>query len=109
VRRTQIDMLLYIQDPVGYVSPPWPVGYWPERSETTDAAGFAQSCRQFLKDRAAMEAIALDESRDLSAVLQGTPGHTPLRCLMIIGNHNSYHIGEFASLRQVMESWPKGR
>jgi hypothetical protein len=42
-------------------------------------------------------------------VLEGTPGHTPLRCLMLIGNHNSYHIGEFASLRQVMGSWPKGR
>jgi len=28
--------------------------------------------------------------------------------LMIIGNHNSYHLGEFASLRQVMGSWPPG-
>jgi hypothetical protein len=26
---------------------------------------------------------------------------------MIIGNHNSYHLGEFASLRQVMGSWPE--
>jgi hypothetical protein len=108
LRRTQIDMLLYIQDPVGYKSPPWPIGYWPDPSETTDAAGFANSCRQFLEDRAQLEQVALDEGRDLSAVLEGTPGHTPLRCLMIIGNHNSYHTGEFASLRQVMGSWPAG-
>jgi hypothetical protein len=32
-----------------------------------------------------------------------------LRGLMIIGNHNSYHLGEFASLRQVMGSWPEDR
>jgi hypothetical protein len=27
---------------------------------------------------------------------------------MIIGNHNSYHLGEFGSMRQVMGSWPEG-
>ena len=31
------------------------------------------------------------------------------RGLMIIGNHNSYHLGEFAGLRQVMGSWPEIR
>jgi hypothetical protein len=56
-----------------------------------------------------MEAICLDEGRDLDAVLEGTPGHTALRGLMIIGNHNSYHLGEFAGLRQVMGSWSDKR
>ena len=108
LRRTQLDMLRYIEDPVGYESPPWPIGYWPDPSETTDAAGFAHSCDQFRDDLGQMERIAIDESRDLTAVLEGTPGHTPLRGLMIIGNHNSYHVGEFASLRQVMGPWPAG-
>ena len=108
LRRTQIDMLEYMRDPVGYVSPPWPVGYWPGQSETTDAAGFARSCQQFRDDLSSMQEFVLEESRDLTAVLEGTPGHTPLRCVMIIGNHNSYPVGEFASLRQVMGSWPAG-
>ena len=46
-----------------------------------------------------------DENVDLFAVLEGTPGHTAYRGIAIIGNHNSYHVGEFASLRQVMGSW----
>ncbi|HEY7024701.1 MAG TPA: DinB family protein [Candidatus Limnocylindrales bacterium] len=108
LRRTQIDMLLYIGDPVGYRSPPWPVGYWPDVADKTDAAGFARSCAQFLADRAELEAVALDESRDLTAILEGTPGHTALRGIMIIGNHNSYHLGELGSMRQVMSSWPEG-
>lgn len=107
LRRTQLDMLRYIQDPVGYVSPDWPVGFWPDQHETTDAAGFAKSCDEFRADLRAMEAICLDESRDLTAVLEGTPGHTTLRCVMIIGNHNSYHLGEFGSMRQVMDTWPE--
>jgi hypothetical protein len=109
LRLTQADMLSYIEDPTGYVSVDWPVGYWPDPAAETDAGGFAKSVAAFKADLRAMEAICLDERRDLDAVLEGTPGHTPLRGLMIIGNHNSYHVGEFASLRQVMGSWPKVR
>ncbi|HEY7600446.1 MAG TPA: hypothetical protein VH741_11010, partial [Candidatus Limnocylindrales bacterium] len=29
LRITQWDMLRYIDDPTGHVSPDWPVGYWP--------------------------------------------------------------------------------
>lgn len=108
LRITQVDMLRYIEDPTGYQSPPWPVGYWPSQDETTDAAGFARSCHEFRADLRAMEQLCQDGGRDLTAVLAGTPGHTALRGLMIIGNHNSYHVGEFASLRQVMGTWPEG-
>lgn len=47
LRLTQLDMLRYIQDPVGYQSPAWPIGFWPDRDATTDAAGFAKSCDGF--------------------------------------------------------------
>ena len=108
LRITQWDMLRYIEDPTGHVSPDWPVGYWPDPAAETDEAGFARSVAGFVADLRAMEAIALDQRRDLDAILKGTPGHTPLRGLMIIGNHNSYHVGEFAALRQVMGTWPPG-
>jgi hypothetical protein len=106
LRITQWDMLRYIEDPTGHVSPEWPVGYWPAPDAAADEDGFRASVVGFRRDLAALEAIVEDATRDLFAVLEGTPGHTPLRCMIVIGNHNSYHIGEFASLRQVMGSWP---
>jgi hypothetical protein len=106
LRITQWDMLRYIEDPTTHVSPEWPTQYWPDPSSETDAAGFMKSVEGFRTDLRAMQAIARDESVDLFAVLAGTPGHTPYRCIAIIGNHNSYHVGEFAALRQVMGSWP---
>ena len=27
----------------------------------------------------------------------------------VVGDHNAYHVGEFAILRQVMGTWPPGR
>ena len=109
LRITQWDILRYIEDPLGHASPDWPIGYWPAPDVETDEAGFRASVQGFRDDLAALEAIALDPGRDLFAVLEGTPGHTTFRELCVVGNHNSYHIGEFAALRQVMVTWPAGR
>jgi hypothetical protein len=108
LRITQWDILRYVEDPSGHVSPDWPVGYWPAPEAETDEAGFRQSVEGFQADLRALEAIASDENVDLLAVLEGTPGHTVFRELAVVGNHNSYHVGEFAPLRQVMGSWPAG-
>ena len=109
LRITQWDMLEYIRDPVGHVSPDWPIGYWPAPAAEADEAGFRDSVDAFRADLRALRAIAEDEGVDIFAVLEGTPGHTPYRCIRVIGNHNSYHVGEFAALRQVMGSWQPGR
>jgi len=37
--------------------------------------------------------------------LPHAPRHSVLREARIVANHNSYHLGEFAILRQVMGSW----
>jgi hypothetical protein len=109
LRITQWDILEYIRDAQGHVSPPWPVGYWPAPDAETTTAGFQASVEGYLADRAALEALVLDPATDLFAVLPGTPGHTVLREVVVVGNHDSYHVGEFAILRQVMGTWSGGR
>lgn len=109
LRITQWDILEYIRDARRHVSPDWPVGYWPDPAAQTDADGFHRSVEGFLADREALAGIVRDPATDMTAVLPGTPGHTIVREVTIVGNHNSYHVGEFAILRQVMASWPGGR
>jgi hypothetical protein len=109
LRITQWDILEYMRDPRGHRSPDWPVGYWPAPDATTTPEGFKRTVEGFIADRAAVEQIVRDPATDLLAVLPGTPGHTVLREVTILGNHNSYHVGEFAALRQVMGSWPARR
>jgi hypothetical protein len=108
LRITQRDMLEYITNPAGYVELHWPVDYWPAQDAETDKAGFRRTLDQFRDDLRALQQVAEDPSTDLYAVLEGTPGHTAYRGISIIGNHNSYHVGEFAALRQVMGSWGPG-
>ncbi len=108
VRLTQADILDYVVNP-GYVEMDWPTDYWPNRDATATRAEFDETIRAFLADRAALRALVLDPSRDLFAILPGTPGHTLLREVRIDADHNAYHVGEFAILRQIMGTWPAGR
>jgi hypothetical protein len=108
LRITQWDILEYVRDP-DHVSPQWPVGYWPGREESATPARFAESVEGFLADRAALRALAADPAADLLAPIAHTPGHSLLREVRIAADHNAYHVGEFAILRQVMGTWPTTR
>ena len=39
------------------------------------------------------------------APLPHAPDYTILREILLVVDHNAYHIGEFAILRQVMQTW----
>ena len=107
LRVTQRDMLDYIQS-ADYPRLNWPADYWPARDATATPAEWDVSVQSFLADRAALRAIAADPARDLDEAIPWTPGHSVFRCVRIIGDHNAYHVGEFAVLRQVMGTWPSG-
>jgi hypothetical protein len=104
LRLTQRDILDYIRD-AEYVAPDWPADYWPDRQATATPAEFRASVAAFLSDRDALAAIALDPATDPFAPLANGPRHTVARELRVVANHNSYHVGELAILRQVTGSW----
>ena len=108
IRITQWDILEYIRNPE-HVSPEWPEGYWPHPDRKATPAEWETTVRSFRSDLRALEDLVRDPETDLLAPLPHTPGHTILREVRLVGNHNSYHVGEFAILRQVMGTWPKGR
>ena len=108
VRLTQRDMLEYVTD-ANYSPGIWPVDFWPERHMKASGEQWDASIAGFVQDRSALRAMVADPERDILAPLPRTPGHTLARGVRIIGDHNAYHTGEFAILRQVMGTWPAGR
>lgn len=108
LRITQWDILEYVRNP-RHVSPPWPAGYWPALDAVATPEQFRATVAAFLADRAALRGLVEAPETDLLAVLSGTPGHTLLREVRIAADHNAYHVGEFAVLRQVMGTWPSDR
>ena len=104
LRITQWDILEYIRNP-DHVSPEWPVGYWPDPAKEATPEEYEATVRGFRSDLREIEAMVRDDSTDLLAPLPHTAGHTILREVRLVGDHNAYHIGEFAILRQVMGTW----
>ena len=51
----------------------------------------------------------MDAQIDLHARIPWGTGQTVLRELLLVADHNAYHIGEFAIMRQVMGTWGNKR
>jgi hypothetical protein len=108
VRYAQWDILDYIRNP-DYTEMNWPADYWPAADAVADRGQFDASVAGFIADNHALREIVNDASTDLFAVIPNTRGHTIVREVRIVADHNAYHVGEFAVLRQVMGSWPANR
>ena len=102
MRIAQRDILNYTRDP-SYPSPPWPEGYWREVPEAFGEKIWQETCDAFFADRAAL--IELAETVNLTEVLANTPGHTPLRQLLLVADHNAHHLGQVIDVRRLLNDW----
>lgn len=108
LRRTQRDILDFIRDP-DYREGNWPDDYWPAVEQQADRSEWAATIEAFREDLKAVRALVSDPATDLSAAVPYGQGQTMLREILLVADHNAYHIGEFAVLRQVMGAWPERR
>jgi hypothetical protein len=104
LRIAQWDILEFIRNP-DHVSPQWPVGYWPHPDESTDQEGWDKTISSFLSNLGSLRNIIKDPDIDLYAPIPHAADYTIFREILVVSDHNAYHIGEFAILRQVMGTW----
>lgn len=101
LRICQWDILDYIRNP-NYKELTFPDDLWPARDAITDEAGWQKTIQQFLADRAEMVTIINDPQTNLySPIPHGYDGHTIFREILVVADHNAYHIGEFGILRHI--------
>lgn len=103
MRIAQEDILRYTLDQ-GWESPDWPQGYWPSEAPPDDGAWQA-SVAQFQKDLEEVCALVRDPERDLSARLPQGQGRTYLRQVLLVADHNAYHLGQIVQARKLLGSW----
>lgn len=104
IRIAQWDIIEFVRNPA-HVSPNWPSGYWPSGDEEASAGRWQQTIDAIQAGLADLMAMIRDSQTDLSADLPHAPGYSVLREILLVADHNAYHIGEFAILRQVMGTW----
>ena len=104
MRLAQWDILEFIRNP-DHVSPEWPAGYWPDPQAEADASQWEQTIEAFRSDLRTLENMVKNPEVDLYADLPHATGYNILREILLVSDHNAYHIGELGILRQVMGLW----
>jgi len=105
LRLSQRDVLEFCRNP-NYVESKWPDDYWPQTDAPPDAAAWDKSIAAFRRDREALKALATDSRLDLFATIPHGSGQTYLRELVLMIDHNAYHIGELVAARRIIGIWP---
>ena len=101
IRLAQWDILEFSRDS-GHVSPDFPDGYW--NKETASVEDWRQSTQQILSDLQAIRDLVADESTDLFVKIPHGTGQTLLREILLVADHNAYHLGQIMLIRRILES-----
>ena len=107
MRLVQEDILRYTIDQ-NWVSPPFPDGYWPKPSEPVTEEGWEKSVAAFFADLDELIELAQNPDVDLTAEIpHGEGGHTYLREILLVADHNAYHLGQIVQTRKALGDWGK--
>jgi hypothetical protein len=104
LRITQRDILDFCVKP-DYRELHWPRDYWPASDAPPSASAWDDSIRQFREDRQALQQLAQDTSVDLTARVPQGNGQTFLRELVLVADHNAYHVAELVVVRRLLGIW----
>ncbi len=108
IRRGQWDILDFIRNP-SYKEMKWPDDYWPATDYMATEADWNDTLAAYEADLQELIAMVEDPKTDLYAKIPHGDGQTIIREMMLTCDHLAYHLGEFAIMRQVMDTWYANR
>jgi len=103
MRLAQKDLLDFALDP-DWKSPEWPAGFWPEEGHVATDEEWDRCVRGFFRDQNRAVKFAKNEEIDLLSWVPQTE-NTYLREIMLIIEHNAYHLGQLVEARKALGDW----
>ena len=105
MRIAQADILDFCANANYVHSRHWPDDYWPKDPAPPDPRAWDASIAAFKRDRERMKAIAR-ETKDLyGSVPTGDAMQTYLRAVLLVTDHNAYHLGQLVAVRRALGIW----
>jgi len=106
MRRAQHDLLDFCINPRYVHTLDWPDDYWPAKAAPPSPSAWTKSIDDFTSDRDQLKQLVRNSSVDLSAkVPTGKPEQTYLRSILLVIDHNAYHLGQLVAVRRALGSW----
>jgi uncharacterized damage-inducible protein DinB len=106
LRLAQDDLLRFAADENYVHTMKWPDDYWPADPAPPSDAAWNKSLADFAADRERLTKLVADGSLDLFGLVPtGKEQQTRLRAILLVADHNAYHVGQIVSLRRAMGDW----
>jgi uncharacterized damage-inducible protein DinB len=103
MRRCQLDILEFCRNPA-YRELAFEE-YWPPSAAPPSASAWKESIESFRRDLGALRRLAADRKLDLFAEIPHGTGQTYARELVLVADHNAYHLGQFFAVRRLLGIW----
>jgi uncharacterized damage-inducible protein DinB len=105
VRLGQQDILDFCVNAHYVHSMKWPDDYWPNPAPPNTSA-WSESIAKFKADREKLKNLVRDSGVDLFAhVPTGKGPQTYLRAILLVADHNAYHLGQMVAVRRALGIW----
>jgi hypothetical protein len=104
LRIAQRDILRFTIDS-SWKSPKWPDGYWPSATEKVTDEMWQASVAEFLSDLNELIDLVQDSKLDLTAMIPHGKGQSYLREVLLVADHNAYHLGQIVQARKLLGDW----
>ncbi len=107
MRRAQYDILEFIRDP-DYVSPDYSE-FWPAPDMEANSGQWKKTVSAIRTDLKSAIKIVMAPETDFFSPIPHAKDYTIFREILLIADHNAYHIAELLALRQVTNIAPPKR
>jgi hypothetical protein len=103
IRIAQWDILEFIRNP-DHISPDWPEGYWPPANESADKEKWEKTVQAIFDDLMTLDSMIDDPKVDIFAPLPHASKYSIFREILLVADHNAYHLGQFMVLRRFLKT-----
>jgi uncharacterized damage-inducible protein DinB len=106
MRITQSDILDFCVNARYVHNLRWPDDYWHTQPSPPAAQAWDESVAAFKGDRQTLKQLAADRNIDLFALVPTGKGEqTYLRAILLVTDHNAYHLGQLVAVRRALGAW----
>jgi len=105
LRIAQHDILDFSRN-ANYEKLEWPDDYWPPTPAPPTPTAWDESVAAFKREREEFKALTTDTAIDLTARIPHGKGQTYLREVLLVLDHNAYHVAELVVIRRLLGAWP---
>jgi hypothetical protein len=106
MRVAQKDILDFCTNSKYVHSLKWPEDYWPQSPAPPDAKAWNGSIADFKADREKLKLLVRRAHVDLFATVPtGKAQQTYLRAMLLVADHNAYHLGQLVAVRRALGIW----